>query len=245
MSVSLTFGLPGCGKSTDIAAQAYKFIYGTRLERLFKIKRYKNVYCNIDLAIDGVIKIDNDCVGKYMLEDCAIIIDEATLFADSRGWKVFDEHKKSFFLTHRHYRADVYLYTQRWDAVDLRIKSVVDRVYYMYKTPIMGMWYSKCYRIPYGIIIPDAKKGTSEKLGEIIQGYRKPSFIIRMFARRIYRPKYYKYFDSFEVKQLPKLPAKYKPYRTPTYKHFDEWIRTPSATIRAVIMITKMEVARP
>ena len=91
MSVRLTFGLPGCGKSTDIAAQAYKFIYGTKLERLFGLKRYKNVYCNIDLAIDGVIKIDNDCVGKYMLEDCAILIDEATLFADSRGWKVFDE----------------------------------------------------------------------------------------------------------------------------------------------------------
>lgn len=239
MSVRLTFGLPGCGKSTDIAAQAYKCINGSFIERLFKFRRYQNVYSNIDLAIDGVIKIDNDCVGKYMLEDCAIFIDEATLFADSRGWKVFGEDKKSFFLTHRHYRADVFLYTQRWDAVDLRIKSVVDRVYYMYKTPIMGLWYSKCYRIPYGIIIPDAKKGTSEKLGEIIQGYRKPSIIIRMFARRLYRPKWYKYFDSFEVKQLPKLPAKYKPYRTPAYKRFREWIQTPSATITALIAMTK------
>lgn len=239
MSVRLYFGLPGCGKTTTIAKFAYDFIYGTKLDRLLKLKRYDHVYSNVDIAVDGVVRIDNDCVGKYMLENCAILIDEATLFADSRGWKVFDENKKSFFLTHRHYRADVYLFTQRWDAVDLRIKSVVDRVYYMYKTPILGMWYSKYYRIPYGIIIPDAKKGTSEKLGEIIQGYRKPSLIVRMFAKWIYRPKYYKYFDSFEVKHLPPLPKQYKPYRTPNYVHFREWIRKPLVTIRAVMYIAE------
>ena len=204
MSVSLYFGLPGAGKTTLMVYKAIKGI---------KSKKYKNVYSNVGMSVEGVTKIDNDCIGKYDLSDCLLLIDEATLFADSRRYKEFDKGKLEYFLEHRHYNADICLFTQQWDGVDRKIRVITDRVYYVYKGLIFGHWFSTYYRIPYGIIIPDPKKDkSSEKLGEIVQGYCKPSLIVRLLAPKLFRPKYYKYFDSWERRELPKLPPEYKPY---------------------------------
>lgn len=93
-----------------------------------------------------------------------------------------------------------------WDGVDRKIRVITDRCYYMYKGKLLGKWFSTYYRIPYGIIIPDPKKKDGEKLGEIVQGYCKPPWYVRLFAPRLYRPRYYKYFDSWEAPVLPPLP---------------------------------------
>lgn len=198
--VRLYFGLPGCGKTTLMVAN---------LIRDVKSKRYKNVYCNVRTSVPGVTYIDNDCIGKYNLCDGAIHIDEATLFADSRAYKEFDKGKLQYFLEHRHYNVDISLYTQQWDGVDRKIRVITDRCYYVFKTRLTGLWWTTYYRIPYGIIIPDPKEDGSEKLGEIVQGYCKPSLIVRLFAPKLFRPKYYKYFDSWERPPLPRLPAQY------------------------------------
>lgn len=208
MAVTLKFGLPGCGKTTFMVHDILK---------AQKSGRYLNYYCNVHTTIPGVTYIDNDCIGKYELRDCALFIDEATLFADSRDYKNFGKGRLEYFLEHRHRCADIFLYTQQWDGVDRKIRTITDRVYYIYKGFWTGRWISSSYRIPYGIIIPDPKKGESSKLGEIIQGYCKPPLLIRLFAIRLYRPKYYQYFDSWELKELPPLPVKYQPYCPDTF----------------------------
>lgn len=200
--ISLFFGLPGCGKTTIMTSIAF---------REARRKKYKNVYCNVHVKIPGVTYIDNNCIGVYDLSDCLLLIDEATLFADSRDYKSFDKSKLTYFLEHRHYNADIFLFTQQWDGVDRKIRVITDRVFYVFKTPLTGFLFSKYYRIPYGIIIPD-KKHNGEKLGEIIQGYCKPDFFQRLFSKRVFRPKYYKYFDSWERPQLPPLPNRYSKY---------------------------------
>lgn len=199
MAISLYFGLPGCGKTTMLAKLAADAI---------RKGKYEHVYTNVYLNLPGVTVIDNDCIGKYSLFNSLLLIDEATLFADSRAYKSFDKGKLEFFLLHRHYNTDIALFTQQWDGVDRKIRVITDRVYYIYKTLLTGKFISKCYRIPYGIIIPDPKKG-GEKLGEIIQGYARPPWYVRLFAIRIYRPRYYKYFDSWELRPLPDLPSNY------------------------------------
>ena len=136
------------------------------------ISRGYTVYGNIDLAVKGYIRIDNECVGRYDLHNCIILIDEGTLFADSRDFKNRSAdmvQKISFFLLHRHYKSDIIIFTQQWDGLDKRIRVITDRVYYVYKGAFTGMWFTRYYRVPYGIIIPDPKKSDSEKLGEIVQ----------------------------------------------------------------------------
>lgn len=197
--VSLFFGLPGSGKTTVLAKLAYDAV---------KKGKYDYIFTNVHLNIPGVTYIDNECIGRYELHDCLLLIDEATLFADARAYKSFDKGKLSYFLEHRHRHADIILFTQQWDGVDRKIRVITDRVYYVYKTVLTGKWISKYYRIPYGIVIPDPKKG-GDRLGEIIQGYSKPPALVRLFARRIYRPRYYKYYDSWELDPLPDLPVGY------------------------------------
>lgn len=206
MAVSLYFGLPGAGKTTMMVYLALKAL---------KSNRYEHIYCNVHIAVPGVIYIDNTCIGKYDLSDCLILIDEATLFADNRDFKNFDKGRLTYFLEHRHFNADIILFTQQWDGVDRKIRVITDRVYYVYKGRVLGRWFTRCYRIPYGIIIPDPKKDGSEKLGEIVQGYCKPNFFIRLFSPWLYRPAYYKYFDSWERPYMPSLPSEYRPYELP------------------------------
>lgn len=204
MSVKLFFGLPGSGKTTILAKLAYDGV---------KSKRYRYVYSNVRLSIFGVTYISNDCIGKYDLSDCLLLIDEATLFADNRAYKEFTKDKIEYFLLHRHYNSDIVLFTQQWDGVDRKIRVITDRVYYVYKGFFTGFWFSKYYRIPYDIIIPDPhKKSDGQKLGEIIQGYCKPNILVRMFATYVFRPNFYKYFDSWQRPQLDPLPRKYTQY---------------------------------
>lgn len=149
MSISMKFGLPGCGKTTLMVFDALEGV---------KSGKYQNVYCNVPISVPGVTHIDNSCIGRYNLHDGLLLIDEATVFADSREFKTFTKDKVEYFLLHRHFNVDIILYAQCWDAVDRKIRTITDRVYYVYKGVILGHWVTSYYRIPYGIIIPDPKK---------------------------------------------------------------------------------------
>ena len=195
--VSLYFGLPGCGKTTLLSKFALKAIKG---------KKYENVYCNIPLEIDGLIRIDEYDLGIYQLENGLIIFDESTIAFDSRNFNKRSKNILDFFMLHRHYNTDIVLFAQGWDTCDKRIRQITDRVFYVYKGKITGHWFTKYWPIPYDILFPDPKRG-NEGLGQIIQGYKKPPLLTRIFAHTLYRPKYYKYFDSWSAPRLKELPA--------------------------------------
>lgn len=201
MSVQLFFGLPGCGKTTLFSYFARKGLHS---------KKYQNVYGNVHLSMNGYTYIDNECIGQYELVNSLILIDEATLFADNRSYKSFPKYLTEFFMMHRHDNVDIILFTQQWDGVDKKIRVITDRVYYVYKPLFIGKWFTKFYRIPYGIIIPD--KNANDKFGEIVQGYYKPNIFVRLFSPNIFRPLYYKFFDSWERTPRPPLPDRYSAY---------------------------------
>jgi hypothetical protein len=167
-----------------------------------KGKKYENVYCNIDLLIEGYTRITGDDIGKYRLHDGIIFIDEAAIEYDSRDFKNFRKELVRFFMMHGHFRLDIVMFSQFPDSVDKKIRAITTDCYMVYRPVFTGRWFSKYYRIPYGIVIPDS----GDQLGEIVQGYKKPPLLARIFAHRVYRPKWYKYFDSWEEYFLPALP---------------------------------------
>ena len=211
--ISLYFGLPGCGKTTMFAKIAHDTDVKIEKDkkRIAKGKKplspYKMIYGNIPLEnIKNYRRIQFDYLGRYDISDCLVLIDEATIEADSRDYKGFKKHTKEFMLLHRHYNCDICFFTQQWDGIDKKIRVITDRVYYLYKGIFTRKYFTRMYRVPYGIIIPDPKKDSSEKLGEIVQGYCKPSFFVRLFSPWLFRPLYYRYFDSWDRPILPPLP---------------------------------------
>lgn len=199
MGVTRYFGLPGCGKTTICASLAFK-----------ALRRGIKVYGNVEMTIPGYTYVDFDCFGKYQMDNCLVIIDEATVVCGDRDYKNFGKEKIKAFMLNRHATQRIVLFSQEPDGMDKKIRSITERMYYVKKGVFLGRWISNIYRIPYGVVWP-SENDNGENLGKIVMGYMKPSIFSRLFAQRLYRPRYYQWFDSWEMDALPPLPDKYKP----------------------------------
>lgn len=194
--VSMFFGLPGCGKST----LACKFI-----KKYIKDSKVKNIYVNFPVTFDSpkIKIINNDDFGKYDLRDGVIIIDEATIFADSRGFKTFDKTKVQYLLLHRHYKVNILLFSQGYNAVDKKLRDLTVKLYYVKRCKWLKFLTMYC-PIKYGIMFPQG-----ENLGEIAEGYSELPLLAKLiFTRYCFRPRYYRHFDSYDAPQLPALPPR-------------------------------------
>ncbi len=194
--ISCYFGLPGCGKTSILARLAVS----EQKKIDLGISRYKYVYSNVPVLYPGIRQFFKNDLGNVDIRDALVLCDEATLFADCRNHKQFPEELTYFFMMHRHYKCDFVYFTQFFDSVDKRMRTVTERLYYV-KRGLFGR--TSYMRIPKAIIIP-------KDTGDIVEGYRMPNFIERLFLRRaFFRRPYYKFFDSFvelkplEVKKFP------------------------------------------
>lgn len=202
MAVIRYFGLPGCGKTTTLSWHALNAV---------RSAKYKNIYSNCYLKIEGVTFVPFDVFGTYELRDCLFLVDEAMVVCGDRDHKAFSKEKLKEFMMHRHKDCDIILFSQEADGVDKKIRSITDRMFYVKKGWLLGKWFSTIYRIPYDVMFPT----DGDKVGDIVMGYKKPPFLSRLFAKRLFRPVLYKYFDSWENDPLPPLPPEYQPYKDP------------------------------
>lgn len=199
--VSIYFGVPGCGKTTTAVMIARDLV----LQIAQGKSKYKHVYVNFEQNVPFVRTIPFHWLGKYDLSDSCIIIDEASIFVDNRDFKNFSNELRDFILLHRHYNCDIIFFSQQWDAVDKKIRAVTERVYYIKKSLIPHV--TIIYPLAYGIYIPSTSADKDGEYGEISQGYKLPPLLNRIFAKRFYRKPYYKYFDSYSVKELDPPPV--------------------------------------
>lgn len=185
------FGLPGAGKST-LMAKMCKDATSRKGKR-----RYDRVYCNFYLK--GAYPIEFKDLGVYNFENSLILIDEAMNEADSRGFKTFTTELKYFFSNHRHFGCDVVYFTQAYDDVDKKIRNNTAELLYIRRF----LFWSFTTPIVRKIMI-------NEYSQEIMMGYKMKG----LFSTRWYfRPRYYKYFDSFERKELLPLQKRHNdPY---------------------------------
>lgn len=208
MAVSRYFGLPGCGKTTVLTMLALKAV---------RSGKYRNVYTNVmNLKVHGVTYVPFELFGEYEFRECLILVDEAMVECGDRDFKSFGKEKIQAFVMHRHKYSDIVLFSQEPDGIDKKIRSITDRMYYIKKGLLTGRWISAIYKIPYDIVWP-SENSNGENLGKIVMGYKKPPLLATLFAKRIYRPKYYPYFDSWEDVPLKPIPTKYKPYSDPQH----------------------------
>lgn len=120
--IYLYFGLPRSGKSTYAAKLAKKALTAGRV-----------VYSNF--PIRGTFQITKDDIGKYLMEDCLIIIDEAGVDFDNRKMKMTDE-QVYFFKNHGHYQADIAFFSQSTD-VDIKIRKLAVCHYEIKRFPLI------------------------------------------------------------------------------------------------------------
>ena len=188
--ISCFFGLPGCGKTSILARIAVS--EQKRIDR--GISKYRYVYSNVPVLYPRIRTLFKNDLGNVDIRNALILVDEATLFADCRNYKNFPPQLTYFFMMHRHYRCDFIYFTQFFDSVDKRMRTVTERLFYVKRGLIGRTVYT---RIPKAIIIP-------KDTGDILEGYRMPNLIERLFFRRsFFRFRYYKFFDSYvELKKL-------------------------------------------
>ena len=191
------FGVPGCGKSTFLAMLASK-----EIKKIKKGKsKYKQVLTNFPVKDCFIVTIDD--LGRYDIENCLILFDEITLDADSRDYKQFPLRTKNFFTLHRHTGNDIIYFCQDYSRVDKTIRNVTFDLWYI-TSPIFPILrnFSVAKRIYRNINI-------NEYNSELTLGYRFGKFFELLFSkskRICFRPKYYKYFDSYDKLQLDNLP---------------------------------------
>jgi len=179
------FGLPGSGKSTLFAKIAKK-----------ALRRGENVYSNF--YIKGTYKLKFSDLGKRDFHDCTILIDEISLFADTRAWKDFDDNLVYFFTTHcRHANCVVWWASQNWADSDKKIRNLTDTLYYIKRSFLPCISSMRTISKDFDVD------------GTIVDGYK-----LVGLPQLIFRPFYYKMFDSFTTRSLP--PVLNVPWDSPT-----------------------------
>lgn len=181
------FGLPGCGKSTFLAKMAQQYIS----------KGYR-VFVLDTAPVDGCYLISWDDIGQFDMSNSVILLDEISLFADNRDYKNFSHRLKQFFILHRHYHCDIVWFTQQYDGVDRKIRELTTCLYYVRAA---GM-FSYAVRIDRFIFVQKEQKDI--KVGFKITGFFRALFaFLNGSVKLCFRPRYYKYFDSFDAPVLP------------------------------------------
>lgn len=126
------FGLPRAGKSTLYAWAASRALRGKSLSvghgafrvHLGSFAPYKAVYSNF--PIKGCKQMSFDQFGKVDFTDSLCLIDEISLYADSRDFKTFSKTIKEYFALHGHYRNDIFIASQSFGDADKRIRNLAE-----------------------------------------------------------------------------------------------------------------------
>lgn len=192
--ISGIFGLPAAGKTTVLAMLANRALQGKPLHigllwrtTLQHHRQYGKVYTNFPMH--GCYRLNFDDLGKFQFENCLILIDEVMLLCDSRNWKSFTDDLKFFFSHHRKFGVDIVYCSQSYTDCDLKIRNLTEQLFHMER---FGQW----------TVVTPIYKTFDVYGGKINEIYEKSAPVCRSF---VYRPKYYKLFDtSFSSRgQLP------------------------------------------
>ena len=175
-------GFPGSGKTTVLTMIAQRSLQGKETLDIPP--------CDLVLTsfpCPGCYELDFELLGKRNFKNCLMILDEVSMYADSRHFSRFSDSLLYFFKFHRHHNINLVWASQSANDADKKIREVTQCSY------IIDKYF--CFTA----IKPILKRHT------VIKGAPDQLFELAppVMWKWCYRPKWYKYFDSFSVKQLP------------------------------------------
>lgn len=208
--ITVSFGSPGAGKTTMAVREILK-----------KGRGYAYTFANFGCKCATVDDVDLSDLGTWTFPPHSLIeIDEAGIEYNNRKFKTLSQDTIKWFKLHRHYQCDVDVWSQSWDDMDVTLRRLADRLYYIKK---LG---------PFTMIRRVYKSVTVDKqTKQIIDGYRmvhmlylllKPLYFASFLAfglgfflkailpfdeiKIVWRRPYYKYFDTHAAPELPVRP---------------------------------------
>lgn len=187
--ISGVFGLCGSGKSCFLAYCAERVLKGKAVSvgGYTISKKHSAVYSNFELT--GCYRLVFSDLGSKDIRDALILLDEASLDADSRNFKNFSFQSKYFFSHHRHFQTSVLWCSQSYDDTDRRIRNLTDSFFHVRR--LTGSFSEVVPIIPF----------CGVQRGQIVTEYQESLFFQH---KLLYLPKYYKAFDSFCTRPLAK-----------------------------------------
>lgn len=187
--IRMYFGSPGCGKSTLLSRIAF-----------MESKNYDFIFTNGDCSLCHKINVQ-DLADFTVPPKSLILIDESGIEFNNRSFKTFKKGLIEFFKKYRHEECDIFLFSQSWEDVDITIRRLTDEIYHLKKIGSFTL-IRRIYK----------KVGMDEIQGQIIDKYKFGSIFGLHNFQLLFRPMYYKYFDSYE-----KLNRDIIPYQEQIY----------------------------
>lgn len=176
--LSIYFGVPGSGKTTFAA-------WLTRND----LKRGGKVWSNV--PITGAYKLEPKTdIGSYMIAGGRVIIDEAGIEYNNRDFKEFSKKSLYFYKYHRHYQVAVDVFSQGFDDMDKKIRTLAQNLYVVKKSLIP--WFVYRQKI-------SKKVGINEVSKEIIDAYE----FVPFSRRYIFCPPLWRMFNTISREVYP------------------------------------------
>jgi len=138
MAIHIYNGLPGAGKTTKLASIALALL--RRHKRQFRRTGVKRqVISNMKFSpiverdFAGFITYWTDIEDMVKYRQCDVIIDEVATYFDSTQWANTPMSVKRYLQQHRHFGIDIYGSTQDFAMVDIAMRRLVKRAYWVTK----------------------------------------------------------------------------------------------------------------
>lgn len=186
--ISAFIGSPGSGKSTALAWVARRAT--THPNKPITIcgetvsKGHTLLFTNF--PFDGAYQLDYDNLGKYRYEDALILLDEVSMYSDSRDYKNFSRALTYFYTQHRKFHCDLIWTSQAFDDSDKKIRNVTTS-YFMIEPFLFG--FSRFVHIKGFTKLIDSKIRSGYEWGKV-QYFRTTPL--------------YKLFDSYSTLKIAK-----------------------------------------
>lgn len=185
------FGPVGVGKTTVLA----RYAFWEHIKKKFGKSQYREVLANLPCKHTKYFcKSD---IGVKDTSGCLILWDEIAIDLNNRAYKDMKQNLIEHLKLHRHYKEDIYIFSQSYDDMDITLRRLSNR-FYLLKRCTIWPHFVKALRITKTISI-------DEKTHEITDAYQFDHWLVRwLTTKRYYMPLYWHMFDSWTAPPLKK-----------------------------------------